>query len=494
MAADGKQALERARADRPDLIVLDVGMPGIDGFEVLRRVRADSDVPVIMLTARSEEVDRVVGLTVGADDYVTKPFSPRELAARIKAVLRRGRRPSDDEVLRFPGISIDLGRREVLRDGQPVSLSTLEFDLLAALASAPRRVFTRDQLLQRVWGFDYFGVDRVVDVHIANIRKALGDDAADPADHRHGARRGLPLPPVPLMKRFTGSLRFRLVLSHLFVVVVAVVATALLSRSLAGSFFEGHLADMGRDPAFGGMSEVMAGQLRTGFTDSFGRALTIAGLVSAAAAALASGYAAIRVLRPLEGVRRAARRLASGFYAERVPVPAESELAALARRRERPRRGPGEGGGAPRAAHQRGGPRAAHPAHHHPGVHGGPARRGVRAGRGDLRRHRPGGRPAQAAGRRPQHPVPGRGGHRWNWSPPPWTSGLSPPKPPNACARSSRAATWPWWCGGRRPAGRRRPGPPGPGVHQHRGQRPHPHPAGRAGGGGRDGGGATPRW
>jgi DNA-binding response OmpR family regulator len=180
-AADGNQALERARADHPDLIVLDVGMPGIDGFEVLRKVRADSDVPVIMLTARSEEVDRVVGLTVGADDYVTKPFSPRELSARIKAVLRRGRRPGDEEMLRFAGLSIDLGRREVLRDGQPVSLSTLEFDLLAALASAPRRVFTRDQLLQRVWGFDYFGVDRVVDVHVANIRKALGDDATDPA-------------------------------------------------------------------------------------------------------------------------------------------------------------------------------------------------------------------------------------------------------------------------------------------------------------------------
>jgi DNA-binding response OmpR family regulator len=181
VAADGLQAVERVRAEGPDLIVLDVGMPGIDGFEALRRIRTDSDVPVIMLTARSEEVDRVVGLTVGADDYVAKPFSPRELSARIKAVLRRGRRPSDDEVLRFPGISIDPGRREVLRGGQPVSLSTLEFDLLAALASAPRRVFTRDQLLQRVWGFDYFGVDRVVDVHVANIRKALGDDAADPA-------------------------------------------------------------------------------------------------------------------------------------------------------------------------------------------------------------------------------------------------------------------------------------------------------------------------
>ena len=181
VAADGPQALERVRAEAPDLVVLDVGMPGIDGFEVLQRIRADSDVPVIMLTARSEEVDRVVGLTVGADDYVTKPFSPRELAARIKAVLRRGRRPGEEEVLRFPGLSIDIARREVLRDGEPASLTTLEFDLLAALASGPGRVFTRDQLLQRVWGFDYFGVDRVVDVHVANIRKALGDDAADPA-------------------------------------------------------------------------------------------------------------------------------------------------------------------------------------------------------------------------------------------------------------------------------------------------------------------------
>ncbi len=132
------------------------------------------------------------------------------------------------------------------------------------------------------------------------------------------------------MKHLTGSLRLRLVLSHLFVVVVAVVATALLSRSLAGSFFEDHLADMAHDPSLGGMSPVMAESLRQGFTQSFGRALTIAAIVSAAAAALASGYAALRVLRPLEGVRRAARRLASGSYTERVPIPVESELAALA--------------------------------------------------------------------------------------------------------------------------------------------------------------------
>jgi DNA-binding response OmpR family regulator len=180
-AVDGSQALERVRAERPDLIILDVGMPGIDGLEVLRRVRAESDVPVIMLTARSEEVDRVVGLTVGADDYVTKPFSPRELAARIKAVLRRGWRSGEEDVLHFRDLTVDVGRREVRLGGEVISLSTLEFDLLAALASAPRRVFTRDQLLQRVWGFDYFGVERVVDVHIASIRRALGDDAADPA-------------------------------------------------------------------------------------------------------------------------------------------------------------------------------------------------------------------------------------------------------------------------------------------------------------------------
>ncbi|NQV05272.1 response regulator transcription factor, partial [bacterium] len=134
------------------------------------------------LTARTEEVARVAGLMVGADDYVTKPFSPRELSARIGAVLRRGRLPEegDDEILHFKGLVVDLAGREVKRDDALVTLTTLEFDLLAALASSPRRVFTRDQLLQRVWGWDYFGVDRVVDVHIGNVRKALGDDASDP--------------------------------------------------------------------------------------------------------------------------------------------------------------------------------------------------------------------------------------------------------------------------------------------------------------------------
>ncbi len=183
-AADGDQGLEFAAKTEPDVVILDVGLPGIDGFEVLRRLRQRSDVPVIMLTARAEEVDRVVGLTVGADDYVTKPFSPRELSARINAVLRRSamamRSSDDDEVLRFGGLTIDPARREVVCDGLPVEMSTLEFDLLVALAGSPGRVFSREQLMEKVWGWDYFGVDRVVDVHVVNIRKALGDDPAQP--------------------------------------------------------------------------------------------------------------------------------------------------------------------------------------------------------------------------------------------------------------------------------------------------------------------------
>jgi DNA-binding response OmpR family regulator len=183
-ASDGARGLEVLAATPPDLVILDVGLPGIDGFETLRQIRLRSTVPVIMLTARTEEVDRVVGLTVGADDYVTKPFSPRELSARITAILRRSTMTSqavdETEVLRFAGLVIDPARREVVRDGVPVEMSTLEFDLLAALAASPGRVFTREQLMKRVWGWDYFGVDRVVDVHVVNIRRALGDDPADP--------------------------------------------------------------------------------------------------------------------------------------------------------------------------------------------------------------------------------------------------------------------------------------------------------------------------
>ncbi len=182
-AADGEAAVRQLRQDvAPDLVLLDVMMPGIDGLEVLRRVRAFSDVYVILVTARTEEVDKLVGLGVGADDYVTKPFSPREVAARVKAVLRRDRevRDAGAGVLRFEGLTVDRDGREVRVDGTPVAVSALEFDVLAALADAPGRVFSRRQLLERVWGYDFFGDERVVDVHIRSLRARLGDDAANP--------------------------------------------------------------------------------------------------------------------------------------------------------------------------------------------------------------------------------------------------------------------------------------------------------------------------
>jgi DNA-binding response OmpR family regulator len=181
-AADGDSALNLFRRLSPDLVVLDVMLPGKDGIEVLREIRRVSDVYVILLTARAEETDKLIGLSVGADDYVTKPFSPRELVARVKAVLRRGRDIGDQggDTLVFDGITVDLARREVIRKGKVAELTALEFDLLAALASSPGRVFSRRQLLERVWGWDFFGEERVVDVHIRNLRKALDDDASAP--------------------------------------------------------------------------------------------------------------------------------------------------------------------------------------------------------------------------------------------------------------------------------------------------------------------------
>jgi DNA-binding response OmpR family regulator len=181
-AADGETALAALRANPPDLVLLDVMLPGIDGLEVLRRLRGFSDVYVILVTARAEEVDKLVGLGVGADDYVTKPFSPREVAARVKAVLRRDRdaRVGEGAPLCFDGLTIAPASREVEVNGTTVALSSLEFDLLAALAGAPGRVFSRTQLLERVWGYDFYGDERVVDVHIRSLRARLGDDAADP--------------------------------------------------------------------------------------------------------------------------------------------------------------------------------------------------------------------------------------------------------------------------------------------------------------------------
>ncbi|HEX9041873.1 MAG TPA: response regulator transcription factor [Trebonia sp.] len=181
-AADGETAVRQVRQTAPDLVLLDVMLPGIDGLEVLRQLRTFSDVYVILVTARTEEVDKLVGLGVGADDYVTKPFSPREVAARVKAVLRRdrGTRDAGGTLLRFEGLTVDRAAREVRAGGTAVSLSALEFDVLAALADAPGRVFSRRQLLERVWGYDFFGDERVVDVHIRSLRARLGDDAANP--------------------------------------------------------------------------------------------------------------------------------------------------------------------------------------------------------------------------------------------------------------------------------------------------------------------------
>jgi two-component system, OmpR family, alkaline phosphatase synthesis response regulator PhoP len=188
-AQDGPSALAQARAVRPDLIVLDVMLPGMDGMEVCRRIQQEFDVYILMLTARAEEIDKIVGLSVGADDYLTKPFSPRELVMRVKAILRRSRalgpRPAAQRVperpaLRFDDLLIDPDTREVWHDSAQVELTPREFDLLYALAEQPGRVFNRDQLLERVWGHDFAGIDRVVDVHIGLLRRKLEDDPANP--------------------------------------------------------------------------------------------------------------------------------------------------------------------------------------------------------------------------------------------------------------------------------------------------------------------------
>ena len=178
-AMDGPSGLKAARAFKPDLIGLDSMLPGMDGSELLSQVRRESDVYVIMLTAKSEETDKVVGLSVGADDYLTKPFSPRELVARVKAALRRlrvGTSTGDAATLAFRHVRIDTGRRQVWVDDEPVELTAIEFDLLKTLAEHRGLVLSRDQLLEKVWGYDFYGEERVVDVHVGHIRQKLGDD------------------------------------------------------------------------------------------------------------------------------------------------------------------------------------------------------------------------------------------------------------------------------------------------------------------------------
>jgi two-component system alkaline phosphatase synthesis response regulator PhoP len=179
-ASDGDAGLKAARAFKPDLIILDVMLPGMDGIELLSILRRESEVYVIMLTARTEETDKIVGLSVGADDYVTKPFSPRELVARVKAALRRlktGAGPGlERSVLSFTHIHIDVDARTVHVDENPIELTAIEFDLLRALAENRGRVLSREQLLAEVWGGEYFGEMRVVDVHLGHLRQKLGRD------------------------------------------------------------------------------------------------------------------------------------------------------------------------------------------------------------------------------------------------------------------------------------------------------------------------------
>lgn len=180
-ARDGQQAMEMVSAVRPDLVILDVMMPEMDGFSVCREIRRNSDLPVLMLTARDEEVDRVLGLELGADDYLTKPFSPRELVARIKAILRRVQaprsQPSPQPIISVPGLQVDVAAREVHAGEQPVSLAPKEFDLLVLLMRHPRQVLTREQILTEVWGYEFAGDARTVDVHVKKLRQKLGPPA-----------------------------------------------------------------------------------------------------------------------------------------------------------------------------------------------------------------------------------------------------------------------------------------------------------------------------
>jgi two-component system alkaline phosphatase synthesis response regulator PhoP len=180
-AADGVTGLAAARHDRPDLVVLDLMLPGMDGLDVCRSLRRESDVPIIMLTARVEETDRLIGLELGADDYITKPFSPRELVARVRTVLRRASGSLHQPgILRAADLEIDLEGHRLTRAGVPVKLSRIEFNLLAILAQHPGQTFTRAQLLDRLHGVAFEGYDRSIDAHIKNLRHKLEPDPAEP--------------------------------------------------------------------------------------------------------------------------------------------------------------------------------------------------------------------------------------------------------------------------------------------------------------------------
>ena len=330
-AASGEDALAVLAAEHVDLVLLDVMLPGIDGLETLRRLRTTSQVFVILVTARAEEVDTLIGLAVGADDYVTKPFSPREVAARVTAVLRRDRgQAADADELRYDGFVLDRARHEVSVDGEPVTLSSLEFDLLAALAAAPGRVLSRGQLLRQVWGDDWFGDERVVDVHIRSIRVRLGDDAADPRFVGDRSRRRLQVRQEVRgrLRRATMSARLpvRMLAAFLAVLAIGTVVSLVTVRALAPQLFAGRMGSTN--------GRMMGGQLatdtRAAMIASLDQAMLVGGLVAAVIAGLAAVLLARGVLRPLESVRSVTRQIAAGRYDVRVPEPGEPEMAALA--------------------------------------------------------------------------------------------------------------------------------------------------------------------
>jgi two-component system alkaline phosphatase synthesis response regulator PhoP len=181
VASDGRAAVEAVRRDRPDLVVLDLGLPGLDGLEVTRELRRDSQIPIVMLTARDDELDKLLGLELGADDYLTKPFSPRELVARVKAVLRRTERAAEPgELVRAGDVTLDLARMRAEVAGTPVDLTTTEFRLLATLAASPGRIFTRGQLLDSLRGVAFESYERAIDSHVKNLRRKIEPDPREP--------------------------------------------------------------------------------------------------------------------------------------------------------------------------------------------------------------------------------------------------------------------------------------------------------------------------
>jgi DNA-binding response OmpR family regulator len=179
-AGDGEKAISLARAERPDLMILDLMLPAVDGLEVCRILRREMNVPIMMLTARAAEVDKVVGLEIGADDYVTKPFSTRELLARVRALLRRTAVPSDDEVMVSGDLRVDMKRREVTRNDRPLELKPKEMELLIYFVRNKGRAFTREQLLREVWGYDFYGDSRTVDVHVSWLRQKIEEQPGKP--------------------------------------------------------------------------------------------------------------------------------------------------------------------------------------------------------------------------------------------------------------------------------------------------------------------------